>query len=127
MEMPRKGLAMERLAKIEQDELKRRMRVAFERTMEQVAQAVNDARDGHLINDSEERCRDVLGEFRRLAYETAAQMRVEASEADPAFSPSAAGQPRPGEPLDPELQRPGAVASASLPEPRRRHERHAGG
>ncbi len=78
---------MERLSKINADELRRRMREAFEQTMDDVAQSINDARDGHLINDSEERCRDVLGEFRRLAYETAAQMRVEATEADPAFSP----------------------------------------
>jgi hypothetical protein len=97
---------MDRLNKIEADALKRRMREVFERTMDEVAQAVNGARDGHLINDSEERCRDVLGEFRRLAFETAAQMRVQATEADPSFSPSGVGEARGGESVGAQLQRP---------------------
>ena len=79
---------MDRLAKLDKDQLILRMRAAFERTMAEVTQSVNDAPDGHLINASEERCRDVLGEFRRLAYETAVQMRVEVTEADPSFSPA---------------------------------------
>lgn len=118
---------MDRLAKIDRTELQRRMREAFERTMNDVAQAVNEARDGHLINDSEERCRDVLGEFRRLAYETAAQMRVEATEADPAFFPSGPGEARGGESLDPHRQRPGTTASPSLPGARCGDDNHAGG
>jgi hypothetical protein len=52
---------MDRLAKIDRDELVRRMRAAFERTMLEVTAAVNDAPDGHLIDGSEERCRDALG------------------------------------------------------------------
>jgi hypothetical protein len=105
---------MDRLAKISKDELIRRMRAGFEKTMVEVAQAVNDAADGQLINGSEERCRDVLGEFRRIAYETAVQMRVEGTEADPAFSPSGPRASRGGHPDGPELLRPGAVASVSL-------------
>ena len=118
---------MDRLAKIDKVELQRRMREAFERTMNDVAQSINDARDGHLINDSEERCRDVLGEFRRLAYETAAQMRVEATEADPAFSPSGPREARRGESLDPHRQRAGATASPSLPDARCADDDRAGG
>ena len=108
---------MGRLAKIEKDELIRRMRARFEESMEQIAEAVNDAPDGHLIDGSEERCRDVLDEFRRMAYETAAQMRVEATEARPDFSP--AGQPWDGGAIGVDVQRSGAGASASLPERRR--------
>jgi hypothetical protein len=78
---------MDRLAKLDKEELILRMRAEFEKTMAEVAQAVNAAADGHLIDGSEERCRDVLGEFRRLSYETAVQMRVEATESDPSFSP----------------------------------------
>src|SRR5262245_9792194 len=89
---------MDRLAKIRADELVQRMRAQFETTMLQVAQAVNDALDGRLIDGSEERCRDVLAEFRRAAYEAALQMRVEATEADPSFSPSGSGASRPGQP-----------------------------
>ena len=117
---------MDRLAKIERDELIRRMRTQFEEVMSEVAQAVNDAPDGHLINASEERCRDVLGEFRRAAYETAVQMRVEATEADPSFSPSGPYPPRVGEPDDAELLRPGATASPPLPKSRRRDARAGG-
>jgi hypothetical protein len=117
---------MDRLAKIERDELIRRMRTQFEEVMSEVAQAVNDAPDGHLINASEERCRDVLGEFRRAAYETAVQMRVEATEADPSFSPSGPYPPRVGEPGGAELLWPGATASPPLPKSRRRDARAGG-
>ena len=82
---------MDRLAKMDKGELIRRMRAKFEESMVQIAQAVNDAPDGHLIDGSEERCRDVLGELRRMAYEMAVQMRVEATEASPDFSPGEAG------------------------------------
>lgn len=89
---------MDGLAKIDRDELVRRMREDFERTMSEVAAAVNAAPDGHLIDGSEERVRDVLGEFRRRSFETAAQMRVEATEQSVGFSPGATGtgQPRGG-------------------------------
>jgi hypothetical protein len=78
---------MDRLAKITKDGLVQRMRAEFEKTMAQVVEAVNDAPDGHLIDGSEERCRDVLGEFTRLSYETAVQLRVWATETDPSFPP----------------------------------------
>jgi hypothetical protein len=116
-------MAMDRLAKIDAEELQRRMRAAFEQTMKDVAQSINGARDGHLINDSEERCRDVLGEFRRLAYETAAQMRVEATEADPAFSPGGSALPRRGQSIDSQLQRSSEPASASSSKSGRRRDR----
>ncbi len=112
---------MDRLAKLDRDELIARMRADFERTMRQVAQAVNNAPDGHLIDGSEEQVRDVLGEFRRRAFETAAQMRVEATEASPDFSPAegSIGASRDGETFDAQLQRPGGTASPPLPQGRR--------
>jgi hypothetical protein len=121
---------MDRLARLDKDELVRRMRAAFERTMSEVAAAVNDAPDGRLIDGSEERCRDALGEFRRLAYEAAVQMRVEATEADPAFSPGGGGPgaARPGEPDDADGLRAGAAQPPAVREPgrRRRRGRRAG-
>jgi hypothetical protein len=114
---------MDRLKKIEGEELIRRMRAKFEAVMSEVTQAVNDAPDGQLIDGSEERCRDVLGEFRRAAYETAVQMRVEATEADPSFSPSRAGSARDGKPDGAELLRSCGGASAALPKDRRRDGR----
>jgi hypothetical protein len=117
---------MGRLARIGQDELIRRMRAGFEAAMMEVTQAVNDAPDGHLIDGSEERCRDVLGEFRRQAYETAVQMRVEATEASPAFSPSRPGSPRRGDSNRDQLLRPDGIASSSPPKPRGRNGRAGG-
>lgn len=117
---------MDRLAKIGKDELIRRMRATFEEVMIQVTQAVNDAPDGHLIDGSEERCRDVLGEFRRAAYETAVQMRVEATEADPSFSPSRPCPARPGNTDGAKLLRPDGTASAPVSKLRRRDGRAGG-
>ena len=111
---------MDRLAKLDKDELVRRVRAAFETAMGEVAAAVNDAPDGRLIDGSEERCRDALGEFRRLAYETAVQMRVEATEADPAFPPGGPRAARPGEPDGADGLRAGAGQPPAVREPGRR-------
>ena len=78
---------MDGLTKIDREELVRRMREDFEKTMREVADAVNDAPDGHLIDGSEERVRDLLGDFRQRSFQTAAQMRVEATEASADFPP----------------------------------------
>ena len=116
------------MAKLDREELVRRMREDFERTMREVADAVNDAPDGHLIDGSEERVRDVLAEFRRRSYEMAAQMRVEATEASASFSPgeAGAGQPRGIGPLGAELQRAGGTAAAAVRAPRRHGGRGGG-
>jgi len=119
---------MDRLSRLDADELVRRMRDDFERTMRQVAEAVNEAPDGHLIDASEERVRDLLGDFRRRAFETAAQLRVEATERAPAFSPGegSAGSSRVGEAFDAELQRASGDRSASVRK-RRGFNRRTGG
>ena len=70
---------MDRLAKIDKDELIRHMRGEFEATMEHVAKAVNAAPDGHLIDGSDGACRNALMEFMRVTYEKALQMRVGAT------------------------------------------------
>lgn len=57
-----------------------------------VADAVNQAPDGHIITASEERVRDLFGELRQQAYEKALQMRIDAAQA--AFSPSDGGGDR---------------------------------
>lgn len=119
---------MDGLVKIERDELVRRMREDFERTMRQVADAVNDAPDGHLIDGSEERVRDLLIGFRQRSFQTAAQMRVEATEASAAFSPGEAGAGQPGGvgAFDAQLQRADGTATAAIRKPRW-HERRGGG
>ena len=118
---------MDGLAKIDRDELVRRMREDFERTMRGVADAVNDAPDGHLIDGSEERVRDLLGEFRTRSFQAAAQMRVEATEASAAFSPgeAGAGEPRGGGAVGAELRGPGGAAPPAV-RAARRHDRGGG-
>jgi hypothetical protein len=118
---------MDGLAKIDRDELVRRMREDFERTMREVADAVNDAPDGHLIDGSEERVRDLLGEFRTRSFRAAAQMRVEATEASAAFPPggAGAGEPRGGGAVDVELRGPGGATPPAV-RAARRHDRRGG-
>jgi hypothetical protein len=77
--------AMERLPKMSTEAYVEAMRAEFEQVMRRVAEAVNQAPEGQVIDASEERVRDLLGDFRAKAYETALQMRVDAAEA--AFSP----------------------------------------
>ncbi|NNM88463.1 MAG: hypothetical protein HKL95_08080, partial [Phycisphaerae bacterium] len=62
-----------------------RMRGITEELLRGVATAVNKAPNGAWINGSEMEVRDLLGDFRRKAYETALQMRIDAAQA--AFSP----------------------------------------
>ena len=81
---------MERLPKMSKEAYVEAMRAEFEQVMRQVAEAVNQAPEGQVIDASEERVRDLLGDFRAKAYQTALQMRVDAAEA--AFSPG--GSPR---------------------------------
>jgi hypothetical protein len=81
---------MDRLEKFATERLIEGMRGEFEQLMTQVAQAVNDAPAGRVIVDSEEKVRDLLGEFRRLTYQSALQLRVDAAEA--AFSPGGQSQ-----------------------------------
>ncbi len=76
---------MDRQQKFASSELIERMRGDFERMMAEVAQTVNDAPHGRVIVDSEEKVRDLLGEFRRATFQAALQLRVDAAEA--AFSP----------------------------------------
>jgi hypothetical protein len=67
------------------DQYIQRMRGEFEQAMREVANAVNQAPDGRWINGSEVQVLEVMTEFRRKAFETALQMRVDAGEGD--FSP----------------------------------------
>jgi hypothetical protein len=75
------------LPKLDRKAYEEQMRAEFERAMREVADAVDGAPQGRVIRDSEEKARDALDHFRKMAYEKAVQMKVNAAEA--AFSPSA--------------------------------------
>jgi hypothetical protein len=62
------------------------LRGRFEELCRGVADAVNQAPAGQVINASEEKVRDLFADFRRQAYQTALQLRIDAAEA--AFPPS---------------------------------------
>ena len=74
------------LPKVDRAQLRARLLVEFERTVEEVADAVDNAPAGRVIRDSEEPARDALDRFRCKVYEAALQGKVDAAEA--AFPPS---------------------------------------
>jgi len=68
------------------------MRRETEQMLREVMQAVNQAPDGAWINGSENKVRDLMGEYRRRAFEKALQMRTDVVEG--AFSPDGRGKRR---------------------------------
>lgn len=68
------------------EELKRAMAADFERMVEQVAAAMNIAKDGSIIADTEELVRQANAAFREQMYEKAIRLLQDKQEA---FSPSA--------------------------------------
>lgn len=74
------------LPPVDRDSLRKRLLAEFEKTLEQVVDAVDAAPAGRVIRDSEEPVRDVLDRFRQTVYEEALQAKVDAAEA--AFPPS---------------------------------------
>ena len=68
------------------EELKQAMAAEFERLAEQVAAAMNAAKDGRIIADTEEPVRRAHAVFREQMYEKAIRLLQNQQEA---FSPSA--------------------------------------
>jgi len=73
--------------KITKKQLKQTLSADIERLLDDVVEAVNTAKPGSIIDDSEEPVRDAAGEFRRMLFEKALELRGQSE----AFSPS--GQP----------------------------------
>ena len=74
------------LPKLDRESLRERLMAEFDRVVEEVADAVDDAPAGRVIRDSEEPARDSLDRFRQVVYERALQAKADAAEA--AFPPS---------------------------------------
>ena len=83
---------MERLKQMNKDEFVRAMQAEVRAALERVADAVNGAAEGRVINGSEQAVREAMVELQRQSFEKALQMRVDSTEA--AFSP---GEGRGGE------------------------------
>ncbi len=78
---------MSELPALDREAYRQQMLAEFQRVLEDVADAVDDAPVGRVIRDSEEKAREALDRFRQIAYEKALQLKVDAAEA--AFPPSA--------------------------------------
>jgi hypothetical protein len=74
------------------DDLRQQLQQRFDQLCQQLAEAVNQAPPGQIINASEEPVRDLFADFRQQAYQTALQARLDAAQA--AFPPSAASADR---------------------------------
>jgi Mg2+/Co2+ transporter CorB len=73
--------------KITAEQLKEALTGDFDKLMEQLVQAVNQAQPGRIIADSEEPVRDASAQFRQRVYQKALEIRQRLNEPD--FSPSA--------------------------------------
>jgi hypothetical protein len=73
--------------KLDREKLLEELLAEAARTVNEVADAVDDAPSGRIIRDSEEPARDALDRFRQVVYERVLQAKVDAAEA--AFPPSA--------------------------------------
>lgn len=71
-------------SKITKEQLKQALSMDFDRLIEDVVEAVNRAKPGRIIDDSEEPVRDAAGQFRRMVFEKALELRGHRE----AFSPS---------------------------------------
>jgi hypothetical protein len=84
----RRELVMaDKVPKLDRGKLREQLLAEFDRVVEEVSDAIDDAPAGRIVRDSEEKARDVLDRFRQVAYEQALQAKVDAAEA--AFPPSA--------------------------------------
>ncbi len=83
---------MEPMPKLDREAYLTEMRRQMETMLGQVADAINNAKDGEIIAGSECQVRDLFAAVRQKAFELGLQMRVNAAEA--AFSPSGGSDDR---------------------------------
>jgi hypothetical protein len=78
---------MDRLLTMDKEGFIAEMQAEVLRILGQVADAVNNAPTGNVINGSEMGVRDAMEQLRQRAFEKAVQMRIDSTESS--FSPSA--------------------------------------
>jgi hypothetical protein len=76
---------------ITKEQLKELLAEDMETVLEEVVTAMNQARPGSIIDDSEELVREAAGEFRRRLFQKALELRSQ----NEAFSPSGQRERRP--------------------------------
>ena len=77
---------MAELPRIDRDVLRQHLLAKFDLLVDQVADAVDNAPVGRIVDDSEEIVRDAADRFRTELFQEALQQKVNAAQA--AFSPS---------------------------------------
>jgi hypothetical protein len=75
--------------RITKEQLKQALSGDFEKLLGEVVEALNKAKPGHIIDDSEEPVRDAAGLFRQKLFEKALELRSQGE----AFSPSGRSKP----------------------------------
>jgi hypothetical protein len=71
--------------RITKKQLKEALAIDMDKLLDDVVEAMNKAKPGSIIDDSEEPVRDAAGQFRRMLFEKALELRGKSE----AFSPSA--------------------------------------
>lgn len=71
-------------SRITKRQLKKVLATDIDRLVDDVVEAMNNAKPGSIIDDSEEPVRDAAGRFRRIVFEKAIELRSQSE----AFSPS---------------------------------------
>ena len=121
---------MERLVVMDRDQFVEQMQDDVRRLLREVADAVNNAPDGNVINGSELAVRDAMVELQRRAFEKAVQMRIDSTESS--FSPSQGcvgqvqGKEAASAPLGAERQRTDRVSAHPVVRPGRGKRQSAG-
>ena len=77
--------------RIEADELRQAVAGEIDRVLRETADALNQARDGAIIADSEWIVRDAMARFKQKVFEKGVQLKADKAAAA-AFSPSAQRQ-----------------------------------
>jgi hypothetical protein len=85
---------MSKEARISAEELEQSLQLEWQELLARTAQALNEARAGAIIADSEEIVRQAMAEFRQKAYERGVQLLADKA-AKAAFSPGAQRKDRP--------------------------------
>ena len=79
---------MQLSSEITKKQLKESLATDMDKLLDDVVEAMNNAKPGSIIDDSEEPVRDAAGEFRRMLFEKALELRGQ-SEAFPPAGQSA--------------------------------------
>ena len=79
-----------KLTEVEVEKLKQLLKEDFDDCISEVVRAIDTAKAGSIIDDSEEPVRVATGKLRQKIFQKALQMKIDAAQA--AFSPSGQGK-----------------------------------